>query len=290
MNWQYQQLFEPLSQAKENVSADRWEPKLPVMPPRPKKGLTAAVLAGSLFFVPVVAAPAETVTCDKWQPSYPSQHSRRVQPQHASYFAPVTTPAPAETVTCDKWQPVYPSQHGREALPQQTAYFAPTTTPAPETITPDKWLGEQPDRVPGPRPTPQTAGAVFIEQIVFAAVVTGGAGGQEWEPNVYHARRLSYRPEGGTFFPILPDYTPLENVLLDRWKPTYPDSLWKRTNRAHLEPAVTRPITTTFTILPLTATARLYAESVRSELMADTEQQMLDVEAIGLELIVESIL
>ena len=254
MNWQYQQLFEPLSQAKENVSADRWEPKLPVMPPRPKKGLTAAVLAGSLFFVPVVAAPAETVTCDKWQPSYPSQHSRRVQPQHASYFAPVTTPAPAETVT------------------------------------PDKWLGEYPDQFPRPRPTPQTAGAVFIEQIVFAAVVTGGAGGQEWEPNVYHARRLSYRPEGGTFFPILPDYTPLENVLLDRWKPTYPDSLWKRTNRAHLEPAVTRPITTTFTILPLTATARLYAESVRSELMADTEQQMLDVEAIGLELIVESIL
>jgi hypothetical protein len=64
--WQYPSYVEPLVTTRA-AQADKWTPELPALVPRPKRSLTTAILAGVMFFVPIVSAPAETVTVDKYQ-------------------------------------------------------------------------------------------------------------------------------------------------------------------------------------------------------------------------------
>ena len=137
--WQYQSKAEPVSTLGENITLDKWyRPALDIVR---KKGVSSALLAGALFFVPVVVA-AETVTLDKWntEVSQP-QFVRSSAQSESTFFVPIVS-AP-EVVTLDKWyQPLAtpPSSVKRHTYTYPS--FEWITNTFVETITMDKWFRE----------------------------------------------------------------------------------------------------------------------------------------------------
>lgn len=100
--WQYQAKAEPVivPAPPETITLDKWYQS--ASEPKRVKGITAALLAGALFFVSVVAPPAEAITLDKWfQPiSQPLFEKPRVI--FSQVFTIDLVPR-TETITLDKW-------------------------------------------------------------------------------------------------------------------------------------------------------------------------------------------
>lgn len=101
--WQYPSKIEPISQAGETITLDKWYQ--PVSTPRsPLRKLPIAILAGSLFFVNL--GQPEASTPDKWLPSKPDIIFSRPQNQflYPSFFGVNLHEIPGvESITLDKW-------------------------------------------------------------------------------------------------------------------------------------------------------------------------------------------
>jgi len=129
--WQYQSRFEPISQAGENVTLDKWY-QAPVEVIGKKKDISHAQFS---FFVEVPSTVPEVVTLDKWfmQVSEPLYTKRRINAEQL--FEPISQVS--EYVLLDKWaqpmsQPLFDRQRRQYQSPN---LFWEVITPAPPIIT-----------------------------------------------------------------------------------------------------------------------------------------------------------
>jgi hypothetical protein len=166
--WQFPGHMEPVlpTARVETITLDQWNPSLPT--PRPRRSLPAAILAGALFFVPVVAVQAAP-TVDKWAPSLPPivQKAKAlptaIQSGRTQFYVQVDIPIPIFAAL----------QEPPAAAPRVSHGFTvidPIALKLPEPPQIDKWgqPTEQPPRaakriveagltVFDPRPLPNTA-------------------------------------------------------------------------------------------------------------------------------------
>lgn len=98
--WQYPGHAEPVlpTARVETITSDMWTPQVPD-PIRPARALTTAILAGAMFFVPLVS---EAATLDQWNPGMAEPARAAVRTAGSESFAP--TLAIAEYITVDRWQ------------------------------------------------------------------------------------------------------------------------------------------------------------------------------------------
>lgn len=134
-------LFKSEGGGGETITSDKWD-RPQQQPLRAVRNVAA--FAASLFFVPVVAAPAENVTLDKWQPRLVEQHAERRSLSHLApaYLSDCAQPTPR----LDSWeqrggQPYFDVQ--RRAHLALTFSTDASALTQPERATPDKWEPRQ---------------------------------------------------------------------------------------------------------------------------------------------------
>lgn len=127
----YQSKAEPI--ALEGLpQPSHWFPQMPDIIPV-AKALSAAVMAGSSFFTPVVAPPAETITPDKWLPSLQTPVWDTPQAPASLYAAPLEI-LTGEVITPDKWLPELEVPVLGLHLVREVVWSSTLETPAPPVV------------------------------------------------------------------------------------------------------------------------------------------------------------
>lgn len=126
----------------------------------------------------VVPVQPETITLDKWAPSYPDFHARIRVPEGFT-IGPVEAPAALEVVTLDKWAPEYPDLVARQRTPEGFL-IEPVEPPAAAPAAPDFFASFHPDFVLGARRTAELSQSV---EPLYVPDVTVVAPLLSWAPS-----------------------------------------------------------------------------------------------------------
>jgi hypothetical protein len=229
--FQYQGLAEPLPQPAPAAAPAYRQPVAPDLVARAAV-LPAAILAGSLFFAPAVAAPVLTPRPAIVAPDLLRLPAARAHLQPASVLVSAA-PFP-EGTSADRWKPILRdflwTVTARPWLEPQSALGR--AAPYPEAATADRWKPILRDWLYVPRARPSLEPASVL---VRAAPFAEAASVDRFKPTFPDFLRVPLPRPYLEQVPFAPRVVTAP-VLTLGWASSGPDWLRTATGRAHLEP------------------------------------------------------
>jgi len=226
---------------KERILLDKWEPEYPQMRRSLLPALSAAILAGALFFVPPAHGSKgwqSVPQVDAWRPvvvdcHYPKPRLSRaiVSGWVAAEVPPVAPSDWKERIRADKWLPELPDNPlPRRVLPTSIQAVSPSlvyVAPPPEPILADKWGPEYPDYFPRPQLSRGIVSGSMAAEVPPVAP-------SDWKERITADKWLPELPDNPLprpYFPraiqaghlFLGDLPRAETIAADKWGPEYPD-------------------------------------------------------------------